>query len=73
MIANAADGMEHIDHKDANALRKEMAATLDRYSEKPFVRLKAMAHHRWGALRMWPKWKSLRKIWGDWTPLALQI
>ena len=30
----------------------------------PFVNLKKIKDHRWGCLRAWPKWKSIRRIWG---------
>jgi len=31
---------------------------------KPYMGLKKVVHHRWGALRVWPKWRSLKKLWG---------
>ena len=55
--------MEHLDPKEPGRLKHQMAEELDKLDHKPFVALRKMVNHRWGSLRMWPKWKSLRKAW----------
>ncbi len=43
-------------------MKREMGAFLDTLAHKPYVGLRKMREHRWGGLRLWPKWKSMRKI-----------
>ncbi len=59
----AAKGMEHVDPEEAKELRSETLKVIDGFEHKPYCKLKKLERHRDGALRMWPKWKSLKKIW----------
>ena len=44
-------------------MKREMGAFLDVLADKPHTGLRKMREHRAGGLRLWPKWKSLKKIW----------
>ena len=44
-------------------LEKELGRAGRRLTHLPFCSFKRMAKHKWGCLRLWPKWKSLKKIW----------
>ena len=57
--------MEHLTPEEVSVTKRQMGKELDNYEYKPYCRMKKMGEHRWGALRMWPKWKSVRKIWGQ--------
>jgi len=46
-----------------SVLLREMADFPNELEHKPYMRLRKMTQHRWGSLRMWPKWKSLKKLW----------
>lgn len=58
-----AEDMDHVDPVERERLKREMGAFLDLIAGKPYVGLRRMQEHRWGGLRLWPKWKSVRKIW----------
>ncbi len=55
--------MEHVGREERECLKREMGAFLDTIADRPYVGLRKMREHRWGGLRLWPKWKALRKIW----------
>ena len=57
--------MEHVDPRERERIKREMGAFLDTIAEKPYVGLRKMREHRWGGLRLWPKWNAMRKIWKD--------
>lgn len=59
-----AEGAEHVQESELAGMKTRMGKVLDTLEPKPFLRLKKMHEHRWGTLRLWPKWKSLKKIWG---------
>ena len=58
-----AEGMTHISGQERERMKREMGAFLDVLSSKPYTGLRKMREHRAGGLRLWPKWKSLKKIW----------
>ena len=57
------EGAEHVPAKELDGMRTRMGQFLDTMAHKPYLRLKKMEMHKWGAMRAWPKWKSLKKIW----------
>ncbi len=62
-VWKAAEDMEHVEPEERERMKREMGAFLDVMAEKPYVGLRKMREHRSGGLRLWPKWKSVRKIW----------
>lgn len=60
-----AEGAEHVAESELAGMKTRMGQVLDSLNPKPYLRLKKMHEHRWGTLRLWPKWKSLKKIWGS--------
>ena len=55
--------MDHVGVQERERLKREMGAFLNAMTDKPYVGLRKMREHRWGGLRLWPKWKAMRKIW----------
>ena len=51
-------------NEEEDRIRKEMADFPNQLRCKPYLRLKKAREHEFGSLRMWPKWKSLKVIWG---------
>ena len=58
-----AAGMERVDNPQK--VVDVMARATRRFQQVPFCgwRRGAKRKHRFGVLRMWPKWKVLRRIW----------
>ena len=53
---------------EVNKLREKMMKFPEELERKPYMRLRKGGSHKWGGMRMWPKWKSLRVIWGEEGP-----
>ena len=53
---------------EVNKLREKMMKFPEELERKPYMRLRKGGCHKWGGMRMWPKWKSLRVIWGEEGP-----
>ena len=62
-VVRQAEGMEHVEGKERERMKREMGAFLDVLSAKPWTGMRKMREHRAGGLRLWPKWKSLKKVW----------
>ena len=62
-MADAAPEMEHVDGREVERLKRSMIPEVKK--EHPYVGLRQVAEHRWGGMRLWPKWKSLRKTWKE--------
>ena len=47
-VLDAAKGSEHLTKREVSTLKREMAGAPDELEHKPYMRLKKVAHHRWG-------------------------
>jgi hypothetical protein len=56
--------MEHLGGWETAKLKREMISELENLEKKPYVQLRKVEAHRWGSMRVWPKWKGLRRLWG---------
>ena len=55
--------MRGVSPEDEAAVRRSLATFSWPLGVLPFVGLKPMKKHRWGNLKAWPKWKTLRVVW----------
>ena len=55
--------MGHLSGWEVSRLKRSMIPEVKEWH--PYVGLNKVSRHRWGGMRLWPKWKSLRKMWSE--------
>ena len=62
-IEGLADGMEKVPVKEMATMLERMKDVGKELKGGVFGALEPMRKHRFGPLRAWPKWKTLKKVW----------
>ena len=63
-VLELAAGMENLTQAEAVRMREQMINASAKLGYVPICNLKKAGGHRFGPRRAWPKWKTLRRVWG---------
>ncbi len=62
-VGDFASDMETVSAPDQIVLVNRMISFMERLSWSPYPQLERLKKHRFGTLRLWPKWEVLQPIW----------